>query len=133
VEFFQVRNWPKFQHYSKRNPPWIKLYTSLLDDFEFLALSESSRLLAMNILMLAAKTDNKMPKSPEWLKVRFALAGADLQPLYDYGLIGNHDASKAMLEQGDRAEQKERKKEGLKPLHPEAEKARARYLAGVPR
>jgi hypothetical protein len=130
VEFFQVRNWPKFQHYSKRNPPWIKLYTSLLDDFEFLALSESSRLLAMNILMLAAKTDNKLPKSPEWLQVRFAMQECDLQPLYDYGLIENHDASKAMLASAEQS-RADKKTEGVKPLHPEAERARAAYLQGV--
>jgi hypothetical protein len=132
VEFFQVRNWPKFQHYSKRNPPWIKLYTSLLDDVEFLGLSESTRLLAMNILMFAGKTDNKLPKNPEWLQVRFAMQECDLQPLYDFGLIENHDASKAMLASAEQS-RADRKTEGPKGLHPEAEKSKARFLQGVPR
>ena len=28
-----IKNWGEFQHYKKRNPPWIKLHKKLLDDF----------------------------------------------------------------------------------------------------
>lgn len=129
-----LKSWSKFQHYHKPNPPWIKLYTSLLDDFEFQELSEPSRLLALHILMLAAKTNNKMPKSKQWLKSRLCLSDVDLDPLYAYGLIQNYDPRAASLDSRVYAKeteerQKERKKDGPKGLHPEAERAREKYLS----
>jgi hypothetical protein len=38
MRFLQVKNWRSFQHYGKRNPPWIKLHRALLDDYAFCAL-----------------------------------------------------------------------------------------------
>lgn len=38
-----VRNWEKFQHYTNRNPPWIKLYTSLDADDEWRRLTFAQR------------------------------------------------------------------------------------------
>jgi hypothetical protein len=32
VLYFEVRNFKEYQHYSKRNPPWIRLYYRLLHD-----------------------------------------------------------------------------------------------------
>ena len=29
------KNWSDFQHYKERNPPWIRLHRSLLDNFEW--------------------------------------------------------------------------------------------------
>ncbi len=35
----RVKNWKAFQHYKRRNPPWVKLHKGVLDDPEFHALS----------------------------------------------------------------------------------------------
>lgn len=32
--WLRPRNWSKFQHYRKRNPPWVKLHRAFLDDYE---------------------------------------------------------------------------------------------------
>jgi hypothetical protein len=88
MEFFKVKNWDRFQHYKKRNPPWIKLYTSLLDDYEFGCLQDASKLLALCLLMLAAKTANRLPNDPAWIQKRTGLEQVpDLQPLFDHGFI----------------------------------------------
>lgn len=50
-----VKNWDRFQHYSDRNVPWIKLYTNVFDDFKFSLLSESAKLLAFCVWVLAGK------------------------------------------------------------------------------
>ena len=42
--YLRVKNWGEFQHYTKRNPPWIKLYTSLLEDYDFNRLKDQDRL-----------------------------------------------------------------------------------------
>ena len=53
-----VRNWEKFQHYSKRRPPWIKLHRELLDDYEFLKLSLAAKALAPCIWLIASETES---------------------------------------------------------------------------
>jgi len=88
VKYFRVRNWEKFQHYKDRNPPWIKLHTELLDNYEFSRLQDASKLLAVCIWMLAARSDNKIPADPEWIKGRANLKGEpDIEPLLDGGFI----------------------------------------------
>ena len=45
MEWISVRNWRTFQHYdpAKRQPPWIKVYTELMSDEAWLALSGNDR------------------------------------------------------------------------------------------
>ena len=35
MEYFTVRNWRKFQHYTDRNPPWIKLHFEMLSSADW--------------------------------------------------------------------------------------------------
>lgn len=73
MRYLRFRNWERFQHYKDRNPLWIKLYQSLLDDYEFSQLDDASRLLAFYLMLLAARTNNKIPSDPEWIKSRCSL------------------------------------------------------------
>ena len=52
---FTPKNWKSFQHYNKRNPPWIKLHKSLLDDRKFQTLPDASRALAPMLWLIAAE------------------------------------------------------------------------------
>lgn len=70
MKFFRVRNFEKFQHYKDRNPPWIKLYRSILDDPRFFQLAEPDRFLLLGIFILASQSDNKLPDDQHWLKVK---------------------------------------------------------------
>lgn len=65
--FIRVRNWEHYQHYTDRRPPWIKLHGSLLDDPDLMALRPSFRWLAVSLLLLAAKTSNRIPINLQWL------------------------------------------------------------------
>lgn len=97
--FLSVANWEKYQHYGdKRNPPWIKLYNSTLDDYEFACLSDSSKLLLTLTWLLASKHDNKIPNNPKWIKRQLPFDGVvDYKPLIDSGFILlEHDDSKAL-------------------------------------
>lgn len=52
-----VKNWQRFQHYRDRDPLWIKNYTDLLKNDDYLALSMASRgLLHVIWLAYAAKS-----------------------------------------------------------------------------
>jgi hypothetical protein len=67
MQYFKVRNWDKFQHYKDRNPPWIKLHNSLLDDPDFDELKDSERYHLLAIWMLASRTNNRMKLDEKWV------------------------------------------------------------------
>lgn len=50
-----VRNWDKFQHYKKRNPPWIRLYRDVIDSPEWRSLSDPAARLLVEIWLLASE------------------------------------------------------------------------------
>ena len=50
-----IKNVEKFQHYSRRQPPWIKLYRTLIDDCTFNQLSDASKWLAIQLWLLASE------------------------------------------------------------------------------
>jgi hypothetical protein len=52
------KNWETMQHYKHRNPPWIKLHKSLLDNYEFHCLQDASKALAMYLWLLASESDD---------------------------------------------------------------------------
>lgn len=86
--FFSVKNFERFQHYKDRNPPWIKLYNELLDDYEFGRLQDASKAHLLAIWLLASRSDNKIPFDPDWVARRInANSPVDLQCLVDAGFI----------------------------------------------
>jgi hypothetical protein len=56
--YIYVKDWERFQHYSKRNPPWIKLYTILITDDDFMDLAVEDRMLLIGIWLLTSKAGN---------------------------------------------------------------------------
>lgn len=65
MSYLRVRNWERYQHYRDRRPVWIKLYVELLDDLELKALPLPTRLLFVELLLLAARHDNAIRNEPE--------------------------------------------------------------------
>lgn len=83
-----IKNWDEFQHYKDRNPPWIKFYHSLLDDYSYACLRDDSKLLLISLYLLAAKTGNKIPYDLKWIQSKAMLnKKIKLQPLLDAGFI----------------------------------------------
>ena len=88
MEYFRVANWDTLQHYKDRSPPWIKLHNSLLDDYQFSCLQDASKAHLFAIMMLASRTDNKLPVNPEWIKHKIsATCEVDINALLDSGYI----------------------------------------------
>lgn len=86
--FFRVKNYEKFQHYPDRNPPWIKLYNSLLDNYEFSQLPDQTKGHLLMILLLASRLDNKLPWDEEWISLRVhAKSKIKLDLLREFGFI----------------------------------------------
>lgn len=72
MEYLQIKNWERFQHYKNRNPPWIKLYCngehSLLDKYEFANLPDASKAHLVGIWMLASRHGGRIPFDKLWIK-----------------------------------------------------------------
>jgi hypothetical protein len=88
MDYICVRNWYSFQHYKDRNPPWIKLYNELLDDYEFDSLPDSAKGHLVCIWMLASRLDNKIPYKPLWIAKKIgANSNVDITALIEMGFL----------------------------------------------
>jgi hypothetical protein len=96
---YKIKNWEKFQHYSARRPPWIKLYTECIEDYksdgtenDFHKLSDSAKLTCMLLWLLGSKFDGKIPCTDEgWLKNRLGIKKVEVEPLLSIGFIESYD------------------------------------------
>jgi hypothetical protein len=68
--FIEVANHEKFQHYKDRNPPWIKLHASTLDDYALMHLPDAQKWHLVGLWILASKHNNAIPMDPEWIAKR---------------------------------------------------------------
>ena len=88
TSYFRVVNLEKFQHYKDRAPPWIKLYASTLEDYDFGRLQDASKMHLCAIWLLASRTGNKIPWDPDWIAKRInATSKVDLTSLQAAGFI----------------------------------------------
>jgi hypothetical protein len=112
MEYLGVVNFEKFQHYKTRNPPWIKLYASVLDNYEFGCLQDASKAHLMGIWLLASKTGNKVPADPEWIGKRIQSSEpVDLQPLMEHGFIELSSNTLAVCKQNHHLETEKSREE----------------------
>lgn len=89
MEYIRICDWEKFQHYKKRNPPWIKLHISLLDNEAFECLHNDSKVLLVCLWLFAARKGNgEIPSNLSYLQRKLPLhKKVKLQPLIDAGFI----------------------------------------------
>ena len=86
--YLRVKNWDVFQHYRRRNPPWIKLHNALLDDYDFSRLQDASKWHAVGIWLLASRHDNRIPNDPAWIAQRIGSQnGVDVAALVSAGFL----------------------------------------------
>ena len=70
-EYLRVRNFERFQHYRDgRAVKWIKLYTGLLDNYEWSQLPDDAKGHLVAIWILAARNGNRLPNDAEWIRAR---------------------------------------------------------------
>jgi len=102
LKYFRIKNWHEFQHYKDRNPPWIKLYTSLLCKTDgLMLLKDSERSHILLLFLAAAMNGNRLPFDNKLIKQLIrATTDVDLKALHSLGLIefvrGRQSASKML-------------------------------------
>ncbi len=118
MKYIKIVDWEKFQHYKKRNPPWIKLHTQLLDNDNFDCLHDDSKLLLLCLWLFTARKGNgNIPANEKWLQKKLPLQKkVKLQPLIDKGFIECYqddsklqaiDASKVLASDRERDRERE--------------------------
>jgi hypothetical protein len=87
-----VPNWKKFQHYTDRQPLWIKVYTELNSRDDFLGLYDSSAGLLLRIWIEFARAEGQLRLSTVPAGVRQKNRRRALERLKDAGLIQLSDS-----------------------------------------
>jgi hypothetical protein len=84
----RIRNWERFQHYSKRNPPWIKLHVEILSSRDWVTLNNDGRVLAIACMVLASRGGGEIDLDPEYFqRVAYLKKKPDFQPLITCGFL----------------------------------------------
>ncbi len=79
-----IRKFDEHQHYKNRpGMPWVKFYVEQLDDEKFVGLSESTRLVACLLLLVAQRRDNRIPDSAAWLEAEVNVPRAKCRKALD--------------------------------------------------
>lgn len=88
AEFIRIVKWKDFQHYSKRNPPWIKLHREMMISETWVSLNDAGRVLAIACMMLASASDNKTRACKRYIRrAAYLHSEPDFNPLVDIGFI----------------------------------------------
>lgn len=135
-DFIEVVGWETYQHYKDRAPVWIKLYTSLLDSYDWSRLKDASKLLAVHIWLLAAKLDNRIPIDLPYMKSKMQISFEmeNLKELESHGFIKlrYRDASKELAScEQDACLEKRREEEIRVDKRREERETFARLLADI--
>jgi len=70
---YRIRNWVQFQHYKDRNPHWVKLYRTLLDDRNWHALKGDDAKALVLLWLLAAEDETRQGLLPDVETIAFRL------------------------------------------------------------
>lgn len=88
MRYLRVKDYERFQHYKDRNPPWIKLYTALLHDYEFFQLADAHKAHLVMFWLLASRHDNRIPYDEKYLQITLPLTEPlDLEVLIASGFL----------------------------------------------
>lgn len=68
MEYLKINNWEKTQHYKTRRPPWIRLYTDIIEKYDqdgkpkkFYNLPDDAKLTFITLLCASSKFHNNIP------------------------------------------------------------------------
>ena len=88
MKYLSIKNWSRYQHYSKRHPPWVKLHVSILDDYEFFCLQDASKAHLLLLFVLASKYQNRIPYDLALISQKIgATTAVDIEELVLQGFI----------------------------------------------
>jgi len=78
TEWYYVKNWWKFQDYRFKKPPWIRLWTELIEDPQFFDLSEIDQWRLVRLWMYASEMDGRLPRDHRQIRRRLSIYHAKI-------------------------------------------------------
>jgi hypothetical protein len=98
MQYLRIKNYEQYQHYKDRNPPWIKLYRVIMNDYDLRQVPLSSRLAYIFCLIIASETDNRIPNDHVYLAERFGfpIDESVITPLITSGFLLASGARRAL-------------------------------------
>lgn len=146
VSYLAITKFDKYQHYKNRRPPWVKLYTKMLDiNHPMNKLPVPTRYLFDRMLLLAANYDNAIPNDYELIARLLCMEPQECREGIDQLLQGRwisqrkttRRASKAasngdsdsFAPEAEAEKEKTRPSEGVRP--PEDTTAQIHILGGM--
>lgn len=98
----RIANWKKYQHYKGRRPEWIKVYNSLLQNYDYAKLSDTSKLVLFTFYLIGSRTmDGMIPFDLQYIRSQGAIS-ADvtidhIQELANQGFLELTEDEKMLL------------------------------------
>ena len=89
ADVFAIPEWKTLQHYTKRNPPWIKLHADWLNNYEFSAMNDAEQAALFKLFLVASRHDNQIPADTKWLKNRYGIKPKAIERLLLLGFLVN--------------------------------------------
>ena len=94
-KYLSVKNFERYQRYTDRLPPWIKLHYALLEDSAWMLLDEVSQCRYFKLLLVASRCDNRILDDQIYLRHMLRISGeVDLTPLIISGFVVAYRAKK---------------------------------------
>ena len=87
MKLLVIKNWQAFQHYGKRNPPWIKLHRAVIDDYLFCSLPDAAKGHLMLLWLYASQNNGAVPNDVPFLEKKLSISGLDLDRLIEVGFL----------------------------------------------
>lgn len=85
---YRIPTWDNYQHYTDRNPPWIKLHYETLSSETWVTLDDSSRVLAVACMLIASRHEGNIPDNPDYIKrVAYLNEIPNFKPLINIGFL----------------------------------------------
>lgn len=97
----RIKNWSNYQHYSNRNPPWIRLHKSIIDDPDWHELDGQTAKVLVMLWLLASEDAEMMGALPCVRKICFRLRMTENQINQAISKLSHwleHDASTALAD-----------------------------------
>lgn len=122
-KYIRVKNWERYQNAdvfkkSDGKPPWIKLYRTLLDDYEFMHLEVEERYTLMMLWLLAAQTSNTIPNDFTWISQRIGVHELQLESLVKQGFCSYTNSRPRLEKLALRSKNEEEEEEEENPPPP---------------
>jgi len=89
----KIKNWDDLQHFKDRNPPWIKLYKTILERRDIAMISDCNFRILIGLWLLASEDTEREGVLPEIADIAFRLRKTEkeinkaIQDLADFLIV----------------------------------------------